>query len=57
MKWYIEYPIVWVIVFVIFFLITPYRYEDVGLGIFVSLIIGTFISAAGYSGYKSTTKK
>lgn len=52
MKWYIEFPILYAVVVVVFFLVTPYRHEEVGLGIVVSVIFGFILTLAVYWGYK-----
>ena len=57
MKWYIEFPIVWVVAFLVVFALTPYRTEEPVLGAIIALVFGTIISIAGYGGYRSTIKK
>jgi len=53
MKWYIEFPIVYIVVVIILVGINPW--EEVTL--FVSLTFGLFIASAGYAGYYEIKKK
>ena len=57
MKWYIEFPIVWIVAFLVIFALTPYRTEEPVLGLIIALIFGTIVSVAIYGGYRSTKKK
>lgn len=57
MKWYIEYPIVWIIVFLAYLAWFTSNADPIGLRIILSLVIGTLISAGGYAVYKSAFKK
>lgn len=57
MKWYIEYPIIWIITFVLLDMIFIIQYQDKGLAIFTALILGTLVSAGGYAGYYGVKKK
>lgn len=57
MKWYIGYPIVWIIVFLAYFAFMTSQEQPLGLRIILALIMGTILSAVGYAGYEAVTKK
>ena len=57
MKWYIEYLMVWVIVFLAYLTWFTSDIMEFQIRIIVSLMMGTFISAAGYAGYYEVKKK
>jgi len=51
------YPLIWAVVVVVIFLVTPYRYEELGLGVFISVVFGSIVTMALLAGFKSGTKK
>ena len=55
MKWYIEFPIIYVVVVVILYFIGRNTWGEASL--FVSLILGLFFAIAGYAGYKGAKKE
>jgi hypothetical protein len=57
MKWYLEYPIVYIIVFCVYYLFFTNADDPLVLRLMLSLIIGFFISAIGYAVYYEIKKK
>jgi len=53
MNKYIEFFLIYIITVVLIFYLTPYKDEELGLGIFISIILGLFFGSAAYIGYKS----
>jgi len=54
MKWYIEFPILYVIVVVVLYSMNYNIWEEASL--FVSVILGLILSSIGYVMYKETKK-
>ena len=57
MKWYIEYPIIWIITILIYYAFFTNPNEPQGLRLLLTIILGTLISTGLYAGYKTSVKK
>lgn len=56
MKWYIEFPIVYLVVFVVYFLFVAPK-DDMGVRLFVGIIWSFLLSSIGYATFYEARRR
>ena len=57
MKWYIEYLIIWTILFITGLLLFTSDTDPLPLRLLIALVMGTLVSSIAYASYHETKKQ